>query len=285
MRVAMLLKRSKQEALEIAVELTRLARRLGHEVYLVGSGIEGASMPAISEQELAGRIDLLVVLGGDGTLLHGASLVAAAKVPILGINLGHLGFLTSCAPADAQRALEQALTGALTLEERMRLECRLMRADGEQSTKFACNDAVVNHGALARLIEVEAFLGESRITRYRADGLIVSTPTGSTAYSLAAGGPILTPDLRAMVITPICPHTLTNRPVVVPSGSRVTIQLASLAEQVIFTVDGQWGTQLKLGDRIEVREADTPLYVYRMAASYFDVLREKLHWGERDSSK
>jgi NAD+ kinase len=284
MRVGMLLKRSKPEALDIAIELARLAHALGHEVYLVGTTVERAQLPALAEEELQGRIDLLVVLGGDGTLLHGAALVAGARVPILGINLGHLGFLTSCAPAGAERALEQALQGALPLEERMRLECRLTRAGGEQITKFACNDAVVNQGALARLMEVEAFLGGGRITTYRADGLIVSTPTGSTAYSLAAGGPILTPDLRAMVLTPICPHTLTNRPVVVPSASRVMIQLAAPADQAVFTVDGQWGTQMQLGDRIEVKEAETPLYVYRLAASYFDVLREKLHWGERDTS-
>jgi NAD+ kinase len=223
-----------------------------------------------------------LVLGGDGTLLHGASLVADFGVPILGVNLGHLGFLASCAPADAEVALGRALAGELALEERMRLRCELKRASGEVVTRFACNDAVVSQGALARLIELDAHLDGHRIARYRADGLIVATPTGSTAYTLAAGGPVVTPDVKAVVVTPICPHTLTNRPVVAPSSSRVTVRLASPAEHVMFTIDGQWGTSLAMDDVIEMSQASPPLYLYRPAESYFDVLRQKLRWGERE---
>lgn len=284
----MLLKRDKPEALEIAAELAPWLSKRGHETCIVGDGNEIAGARSVKEAELVDAIDLLLVLGGDGTLLHGASLVADRGVPILGVNLGHLGFLTSCAPADAKMALERALANELHLEERLRLRCVLTRSSsaksvsaGEQIVKFACNDAVVSQGALARLIELEAFLDGNLITRYRSDGLIVGTPTGSTAYTLAAGGPIVTPDVRAMVVTPICPHTLTNRPLVAPASSRLTIKLAAPAEHVLVTIDGQWATTLQTGDMLEISQASPPLYLYRPAGSYFDVLRQKLSWGER----
>jgi NAD+ kinase len=213
--------------------------------------------------------------------LHGGALVAARKVPILGINLGHLGFLTSCAPADAQAALERALAGELPVEERLRLRVDVVRGSGERTTRWACNDAVVSQGALARLIELDAFLDDHWITRYRADGLIIASPTGSTAYTLAAGGPIVTPEVRAFVVTPICPHALTNRPVVVPASSRVMVRLSAPAAHVQLTVDGQWGTALADGDRVEVSAADEPLRLFHSRQSYFDVLREKMNWGEK----
>jgi NAD+ kinase len=276
----MLLKRGKPEAREIAAALVRWLAGQGHRAFVTGDGVAGAT--AVEEAELAGHVDLLVVLGGDGTLLHGAALVADYGVPILGVNLGHLGFLTSCAPSDAEVALGRALAGDLALEERMRLRCELRRASGEVLTRFGCNDAVISQGALARLIELEAHLDGHRIARYRADGLIVSTPTGSTAYTLAAGGPVVTPDVKAVVVTPICPHTLTHRPVVAPASSRVTVRLAAPAEHVMFTIDGQWGTSLALGDVLEISQASPPLYLYCPAESYFDVLRQKLRWGERE---
>jgi NAD+ kinase len=278
-RVGLLLKRGKAEARDIASALVPWLKELGHEAFVVGDGVEGAAH--LAEDGLGDHIDLLVVLGGDGTLLHGASLVAERGVPILGVNLGHLGFLTSCAPEDAKSALEQALRGEMALEERMRLRCDLKRASGEVITRFACNDAVVSQGALARLIELDARLDGTRIALYRADGLIVATPTGSTAYTLAAGGPVVTPDVRAFVVTPICPHTLTNRPVVCPSSSRIAIRLAGAADHVMITIDGQWGTTLGMDDVIELSQAAPPLYLYRPAESYFDVLRQKLRWGER----
>jgi NAD+ kinase len=222
----------------------------------------------------------MIVLGGDGTLLHAASLVAELGVPILGVNLGHLGFLTSCAPADAESAVARALAGDLALEERLRLRCEVVRGSGERLVRHACNDAVVSQGALARLIELDAFLDDRLITRYRADGLIVATPTGSTAYNLAAGGPIVTPDVKAFVMTPICPHMLTNRPVVMPSAARVTVKLGLPADHVVLTIDGQWGTGLSDGDRVEISQAGKPLKVYRAAQNYFDLLREKMNWGE-----
>lgn len=280
-RVGLLLKRAKPEAIEIARALGESLAGAGHEAIVVGdhdSSPIGAR--AVDESELP-AIDLLVVLGGDGTLLHGAALVAERKTPILGINLGHLGFLTSCAPADAEAAVERALAGALPLEERLRLRVEIVRGSGERVTRFACNDAVVSQGALARLIELDAFLDDRLITRYRADGLIVATPTGSTAYTLAAGGPIVTPEVRAFVVTPICSHALSNRPVVVPATSRVMVRLGGPAEHVQLTVDGQWGRGLADGDRVEISTAAEPLRLFRSPQSYFDVLREKMSWGER----
>ncbi len=280
-RVGMILKREKPEAVDIAAQLAPWLRASGHQAIITGDGVSVAEATHVGTEELADAIDLLVVLGGDGTLLRGAALVAERGIPILGVNLGHLGFLTSCAPADAQSAIERAISGQLPLEERLRLRCVLRRSGGGEISKYACNDAVVSQGALARLIELEAFLDTNLITRYRADGLIVGTPTGSTAYTLAAGGPIITPDTRAVVVTPICPHTLTNRPLVVPASSRLSIRLAAPAEHVMVTIDGQWGTQLKTGDTLEISQASPPLYLYRPAESYFEVLREKLSWGER----
>jgi NAD+ kinase len=280
-RVAMLLKRAKPEAVDIADELSRWLRAQSHETFIIGnhhSPPHGARV--VDETELPSDIDLLIVLGGDGTLLHGAALVADLGVPILGVNLGHLGFLTSCAPADAQSAVERALRGELAVEDRLRLRCEVVRGSGERLVRYACNDAVVNQGALARLIELDAFRDGNLITRYRADGLIVSTPTGSTAYNLAAGGPIVTPDVHAFVLTPICPHTLTNRPVMMPSTAKLTVKLGLPADHVALTIDGQWGTSLSDGDRVDISQAERPLKLYRAAESYFDLLREKMNWGE-----
>ena len=282
-RVGFLYKRARSQALHLAGELVRMCAARGHEAMVVGGGVEGAE--AIDEAEVAGRVDLLVVLGGDGTLLHAASLVSDQGVPLLGVNLGHLGFLTSCAPSDAEAMLARVLdadahsTDAPPVEERMRLECTLVRRDGETLVLRACNDAIMSQTALARLIEFDAYIDGRHVTRYRADGLIVATPTGSTAYSMAAGGPILMPGQSAFVLTPICPHTLTNRPLVADGASRITLELAHDAEHVLLTLDGQWGTGYRRGDRIELVRAATPLRLYRSVDGFFDVLRHKLHWG------
>jgi NAD+ kinase len=280
-RVGLLLKRGEPKSGEIARQLVAWLDARTIEARVVGEHVDPTSgARGVEEAELAEAIDLLVVLGGDGTLLHGAELVAERGVPILGVNLGHLGFLTSCPPARAEETLAQVLDGKLPVEERMRLRVVLTRADGERIARYACNDAVVSQGALARLLEFEASLDGQPITTYRADGLIVSTPTGSTAYSLAAGGPILTPGVQAMVISPICPHTLTNRPLVLPASSRVAIRLAAAARNVRLTVDGQWGTEIGVGDRLELHAANKPLRLFRPpGTTYFDILRQKLNWG------
>jgi NAD+ kinase len=290
MRVGLLLKRNVPQAIELARDLCAfLAARAvdtsvayaAHDppIDLPASVLAGARV--VAEEELR-AVEMLVVLGGDGTLLHGAELVADEGVPILGVNLGHLGFLTTCPPELACPTLADALEGKLPIERRMRLRVELIRPGGERLVRFACNDADISQGALARLIAFEAWLDDTHITTYRADGLIIATPTGSTAYSLAAGGPILTPALQGMVLTPICPHTLTNRPLVVPSSSRMCVELREPAQHVVLTVDGQWGTGLAQGDRVVVHAANKPLVLFRPAdTSYFEVMRSKLHWGER----
>jgi NAD+ kinase len=281
-RVGFILKRNQPEAIEIARELVPWLTGRGLDVALLGDpgvpAIDGARL--VDERGLADGTELLVVLGGDGTLLRGAQLVADGGAPILGVNLGHLGFLTSCNPADARQALEQALAGRLAFEQRLRLRCELKRASGPSEVRVACNDAVVSQGALARLIEIEAFLDGAQVTRYRADGLIVATPTGSTAYNLAAGGPIVAPDVEAVVLNPICPHTLSHRPVVIPSTARIVIRLPTPAEHVLVTIDGQWGAEIADGDTLEISRAAQPLKLYRPQGSYFDVLTSKLSWGE-----
>lgn len=283
MRVGLLLKRGKPEAVEIAHDLVAWLAERKVEAWVVGDHLDPTSgARGVAEDELVEGIDLLVVLGGDGTLLHGAGLIADRQIPILGVNLGNLGFLTSCPPPFARSALAEVLDGKSVCERRMRLRVELTRPDGEKVVRLACNDAVLSQGALARLLEFEARIGGHLINSYRADGLIISTPTGSTAYSLAAGGPILTPDMAAMVLAPICPHTLTNRPVVLPASSHLALRMVTPAPNVVLTIDGQWGLQITDQDRIEIHEAAHPLLLHRPPHNtFFDILREKLHWGVR----
>jgi NAD+ kinase len=220
------------------------------------------------------------VLGGDGTFLLGASLVADHGVPLFGVNLGSLGFITHYARGEASAALEAAAQGQLPVEERMRLAVTIGGPGGAGETRYAVNDAVLSQPSLARLLDLEASLDGAAITSYKADGLIVATPTGSTAYTLAAGGPILSPDLQAIVLTPICPHTLTHRPLVVRPDARLRIRNVS-GGTVKVTVDGQWGHDLQDGEWISLRAADRPLRMFKSPTPFFGILRQKLSWGER----
>ena len=280
MRVGLLLKRQKPEAVVIAQQLRRWLEERGHSTCYLGDHLDPTSGARVVRSQEVPEIDLLVVLGGDGTLLHGAGLVAERGVPILGINLGHLGFLTSSPPELAEKTVAQALDGELPLEERLRLRVELHRSSGETTLYHACNDAVLSQGGVARLLEIEALLDGKPITGYRADGLIVATPTGSTAYSLAAGGPIVMPDLAAVVLAPICPHTLTNRPLLVPAASRISLRVLGDTGNVILTIDGQIGAEVRRDDRVEVVAAARPLRLFRPAGlDYFEILHQKLHWG------
>ena len=276
-----MLRRGKPDAERVCAELIAWMGGRGLTAVLLPEhaalGLEGE---VATEEEFPTKIDLLVSLGGDGTLLHGGGLVAQHAVPILGVNLGTLGFLTPFAITEAQSALERAIDGALVLEQRIRLRVQLHRAEGDVVERFALNDAVLSQGGIARLIELLATLDGTRVSHFRADGLIISTPTGSTAYNLAAGGPILTPGLSAMCITPICPHMLTNRPLVVPAHSRLEVTVTE-AREVVLTVDGQWAHPVAPGDRVEISEAAAPLRLYRSEKSYFEILRDKLSWGAR----
>ena len=281
MRFGFLLKRGKPEAREIAKDLGRALRQRGCDLVVLEEDagvLSGATV--VTPEALGASIDALAVLGGDGTLLYGAGLVADHGVPLFGVNLGSLGFMTHYSRAEAVAAIQDACAGRLPIDERMRLRVTIHdNAGGEGESRSAVNDAVISQ-ALARLLDLDARLDGAPIAIYKADGLILSTPTGSTAYTLAAGGPILAPDLEAMVLTPICPHTLTNRPLVVRADARVTVTNVSDGP-VRLTVDGQWGRELRIGDSIEVRKTERPLRLFRAPTSFFGILRQKLSWGER----
>lgn len=284
-RVGFILKPQSAGAAELVADLVPRLTGGGRRAVLLSQ--EDMPRPPgaelVAEDQLAAAIDVAVVLGGDGTMLRAAALVADHGIPILGVNLGRLGFLTPFDPADAAGAIAAALDGLLTIEERARLRVTHRSGAGPAEERVALNDTVIHQGGLARLIDLEARLDGRLIASYRADGLIVCTPTGSTAYNLAAGGPILTPDQAAMVLTPICAHSLTARPLVVPQSGTVSVSLRASDERgtAVVTVDGQWARSFPPGDRIDITATAAPLRVFRSAKGYFDILREKLHWGAR----
>jgi len=234
-------------------------------------------------EEVATGADLVVVLGGDGTLIAAARLVGSREVPILGVNLGSLGFLTEITLDEMYPAMERCLAGDFEVSQRMMLLAQVFR-NGEQVERHrVLNDVVINKGALARIVDMETSVDGRHLTTFKADGLILSTPTGSTGYSLSANGPILHPMLNCISITPICPHTLTNRPLVVAAEASIAIRIDALEDEAVFlTLDGQVGVKLICGDVVHIKRSD---HVTRLVQSrskdYFSVLRTKLKWGER----
>ena len=220
------------------------------------------------EHQLAARADLVIVLGGDGTFIHAARLVAGRPVPILGINLGSLGFMTEISSSETFVALDEVLAGRFTSESRMKLACRLVRADQVIFQDEVLNDVVINKGALARIGDHEMLVGGQYVTTFKADGVIVATPTGSTAYSLSAGGPIVHPTVDAIILTPICPHALTQRPIVVPGIQSVSVVLKGDAEEFYLTLDGQAGLALQSGDRLEVKRSENRVVLVRKRTSF-----------------
>jgi NAD+ kinase len=240
-----------------------------------------ATCGVVGRSELPSHSDLLLVLGGDGTLLSMARMVGDLGVPILGVNLGGLGFLTALTLDELFPALEAYLRDELVIEERMLLEARVYR-QGERLGQYAAlNDVVITKSAMSRIIRLEVAVDGDFATGYRADGLILSTPTGSTAYCLSAGGPIVFPTMDAVVLTPICSHTLTNRPIVLPATQRISITLLT-DQDVMLTLDGQVGFALKANDTVEVRRAAARTRLLRVPQKhFFSVLRTKLKWGER----
>lgn len=247
------------------------------------TGCIGALAGDTQEREnLALCSDLLIVLGGDGTLLSAARMAAERKVPILAVNLGGLGFLTTVSQDEIYVILEEIFSGKHRVSERVMIEAEIVRGGSTIRRQIALNDAVLNKAALARIMDLELRIDGEYVTTYKADGLILSTPTGSTAYSLAAGGPIVYPIVEAFVVTPICPHTLTNRPLVIPDSAKIEIDFKAEDDAVFLTLDGQVGIELMRGDRIVVRKAQEKLFLVRPAKkTYFGILRSKLKWGER----
>ena len=248
----------------------------------VENGLAHSGAQSCSKKELAAKADLIISLGGDGTLLNIAPLVERPEVPILGVNMGGLGFITEVAVDELETVLTKTLDGDYEVEKRMTLEVRVMGKKRRPHRFRVLNDAVITKGARSRIIDLETYVSEDYLCTYRADGLIISTPTGSTAYSLAAAGPILEPTLGAIVLAPLCPHTLTNRPIVVPSNAAIRVTLRSFGDTVILIPDGQQGVRLNNGDQVEARDYGMPVSLIRLPSrSYYEILREKLKWGER----
>jgi NAD+ kinase len=234
-----------------------------------------------TRQLVADASQLLLVLGGDGTLLAAARLAGPRGIPILPINMGSLGFLTSFTLEELYPVLEDTLAGRSSVSQRVMLRVELERAGKVIETQGVLNEAVINKGALARMIELELTVDADFVCRYRADGLIVATPTGSTAYSLSAGGPIVHPTVESFIITPICPHTLSDRPLVIRDSSSIEMKLSGNTESVFLTIDGQRGIPLQSTDRVRISRAKELLKLIQPPKkSYFEILRNKLKWGE-----
>ena len=251
-----------------------------------GFGEAGSSRETVERKNLASRVDAVIVLGGDGTLLAMAKAIAESghDIPILAVNFGSLGFLTEITRPEIFQSLDTVISGKATHDLRMMLRASATRAGRPLVTHLALNDVVFSRTALSRMIELEVSVGDQFVASVKADGLIVATPTGSTAYNLAAGGPIVHPSMDALVLTPIAPHTLTNRPIVISADREVRVKSAgtNAGDEVYVTVDGQTGFALSEGDEIAITRAERPIRLIRATTrSYFEVLRQKLKWNER----
>ncbi len=283
-KVGFILKPDKTEAGALLEELAPWLREHGHvPIVTTEDQIALRGVEIVPEAELGTTCDFAVVLGGDGTILRAARLVSEQGRPVLGINLGQLGFLTGFAAGDAKQAISAAIRDELPREHRMRIEVRFTREGAAPIVRHALNDAVVHQGAMAKLVEIEAWVDGQFVAPYRADGLIIATPTGSTAYSMAAGGPIVVPMMDAMTLTPICAHALTHRPLVIGGNATIKLALGADVRGVNLTVDAQWGHSFLPGDVVEITAAKRPLVIFSAGKSFFDVMRDKLHWGVRGS--
>jgi NAD+ kinase len=282
--VGLVVKRERPEAIKIARILTRFLRSK-HRIPLADS--ETAKKIGAEEVErhhLADRADLIVVLGGDGTLLSIARLVGERETPILGINLGGLGFLTEITTEEAQATLARVLAGDYEVDRRITLEAAVEShpagvRTADREIFRALNDVVINKRALGRMLELNVVANGERFCSYRADGLIIATPTGSTAYALSAGGPIVFPSLDVVVLAPICPHTLSNRPVVLPDSFEIEVRVKSDDNGAMLTVDGQQTARVATNDTLRVRRGKNPVVLVRSSHSYFEIWRNKLRWG------
>jgi NAD+ kinase len=265
----------------VLLELTAWLREKNYDTLMPPETAEIISETSeYCREEIPSKADLIIVLGGDGTLLSVARLTHPFEVPILAVNLGSLGFLTEVTLPDMYHTLEQVLEGASCIEKRMLLNAFLKRKGEIVRDDFALNDVVISKNA-ARIVNLEVHVDGQYMTSYRADGLIVATPTGSTAYSLSSGGPIIHPSMNALLLSPICPFTLTNRPIVIPNQSILQVQLATeTEEEVQVTLDGQTGYPLFRDDVLEIKQGPTPVsLIQARGKNYYQILRRKLHWG------
>lgn len=282
--VGIISKPSKPELKEILPGLVQWLRAHGYDVFVdKETAAYAPGLEVVERERMAARKpEFVIVLGGDGTLLAAARAVSRAKIPILGVNLGSLGFLTEVSLSELYPTLEAVHEKRCAIESRTMLHCQLVREDKCAAEYEALNDIVVSKGALARISDFDVHIDRAFISNYKADGLIVATPTGSTAYSLAAGGPILSPDVSAFVITPVSSHALTNRPLVVRDAAEIEVRVKNTQEESFLTVDGQVGMPVREQDRIVCRKSQHQVQLLRLKnKSFFDVLRVKLKWGQR----
>jgi NAD+ kinase len=283
--VGVIVKPNHEEAWKTALELSEWLEKRGITVIARAHSFAAASANMDRERapvsdDIGARADLIVVLGGDGTMISTARLIGDAEVLVLGINYGSLGYLTDFRIEEMYSTLESILDGQREVDRRVMLSVEHWRGDEMLAKGRVLNDVVINKAALARIIEIEANLNGLFVNSFRADGLIVATPTGSTAYNLSAGGPIVFPSMNAMVLTPICPFTLSNRPIVIPDDAEIELKLRDENEGVVLTLDGQIGHTMRSGDRAVIRKSRTTFNLLQPPnRNYFDVLRNKLKWG------
>jgi NAD+ kinase len=283
MRVAIVCKPRKEELVRLLPELIVWLRQHDYDPLLdLEGGQYTTAAPAVDRAEMPSAApDLVIVLGGDGTLLSVARIFASSGTPILSVNLGFLGFLTEVRLADLYPTLESWCRDCHVIDARVMLHAELWRKGAVHSSHEALNEVVVSKGDIARMGNFAVELDGKSVARFRADGVIVSTPTGSTAYTLAANGPILTPDVDAMVVTPICPHLLTLRPIVVPGDASLIVRVEGIPNQALLTVDGQKAIMLHVGDEVRCQRSSFTVNLVRMSESgFFEALRSKLSWGE-----
>jgi len=279
---------SRPDRPEVAQIVPGLVHWLGEHGYEVVTDLEtskyAGGKTSVPRSQLGSMpLDLVIVLGGDGTLLSAARATAPVDVPLLGVNLGSLGFLTEVPLQSLYTMLDAIVQGRAAVEHRTLMECTLLRGDEVRGSYLVFNDAVVNKTTLARLNTYDLYIDGVFVSSYRADGMIVATPTGSTAYSLSAGGPVLMPTVQALVVTPVAPHSLTHRPLVVPESSEIEILLRSEEEVAYLSLDGQPGLDLRDGDRVRCRRSQHTVNLFRTGSDFFQVLRRKLKWGERQT--
>ena len=281
MRLGIIAKPNEPRASTVAGTIAEWTERHGVTLLVDNSlsVVPPSSNPA-PQEEVAASSDMLVVLGGDGTMIGAARLVSGRGTPVLGINLGWLGYLTEFAVEETVLALDHLLSGDYETERRMMLDWECLRNDVRVGAETVLNDVAINRSALSRVIAIDCWIGNRAVTTYRGDGLIVATPTGSTAYNLSAGGPIVYPGTEAICLAPICPHTLTNRPIVLPDTVEVSLRIDTREQEVMLTSDGQTGLPLVTGDVIKLRKSrKTFNTVLPRDRDYFQILRDKLKWS------